>query len=114
MWLHSQYFHSVKSCDKTHFAGVTDWQPLPNVTPTGGASNSGKGLVPLNNISARTDIVIAISVIASVLMIIISAILFVKCRMGKADPHNKRSNGHVCQLNDARHRKNSHFEEELQ
>merc|ERR1719480_303173 len=36
---------------------------------------------------------------------------FVKCRMGKEDPQNKRSNGHICQLNDPRHRKNSHFED---
>ena len=81
------------------YSGVTPWQPLPNVTPTG-----GQGLVPLNNIGARTDIVIAISVIASVLIIIITAILFVKCRMGKEDPQNKRSAGHICQLNDGRHR----------
>merc|ERR550539_1437790 len=87
-------------------SGVTPWQPLPNVTPTG-----GQGLVPLNNIGARTDIVIAISVIASVLVIIITAILAVKCRMGKQDPQNKRSNGHICQLNDGRHRKNSKFED---
>ena len=82
------------------------------MTPTGGAK-AGKGLVPLNNnIGGRTDIVIAISVIASVLLIIISAILFVKCRMGKEDPQNKqRPNGHLCQLTDARHRKNSHFED---
>ena len=94
-------------------SGVTAWQPLPNVTPTGGpgAPGGGKGLMPLNNIGGRTDIVIAISVIASVLMIIITAILFVKCRMGKEDPQNKRSNGHICQLNDPRHRKNSHFED---
>ena len=84
------------------YSGVTPWQPLPNVTPTG-----GHGLVPLNNIRARTDIVIAISVIASVLVIIITAILLVKCRMGKEDPQNKRSNGHICQMNDGRHRKNS-------
>ena len=88
-------------------SGVTAWQPLPNVTPTGGQ----QGLVPLNNLGARTDIVIAISVIASVLVIIITAILAVKCRMGKQDPQNKRSNGHICQLNDGRHRKNSKFED---
>ena len=92
-------------------SGLTPWQPLPNVTPTGVSSGSGKGLVPLNNISGRTDIVIAISVIASVLMIIVTAILFVKCRMGKEELHNKRSNGHLCQMNDARHRKNSHFDD---
>ena len=87
----------------TH-SGVTPWQPLPNVTPT--------GLVPVNNIGGRTDIVIAISVIASVLMIIITAILFVKCRMGKEDPHSKRSNGHFCQqLPDGRQRKNSQFDD---
>ena len=91
-------------------SGLTPWQPLPNVTPTG-VSSGTKGLVPLNNISGRTDIVIAISVIASVLMIIITAILFVKCRMGKDELHNKRSNGHLCQMNDQRHRKNSHFDD---
>lgn len=86
----------------TH-SGVTPWQPLPNVTPT--------GLVPLNNIGGRKDIVIAISVIASVLLIIITAILLVKCRMGKEESQNKRSNGHICQLNDGRHRKNSQFDD---
>ena len=63
------------------------------------------------NIGGRKDIVIAISVIASVLLIIITAILLVKCRMGKEEAQNKRSNGHICQLNDGRHRKNSQFDD---
>merc|ERR1712013_224487 len=41
----------------------------------------------------------------------ITAILLVKCRMGKEEAQNKRSNGHICQLNDGRHRKNSQFDD---
>merc|ERR1719400_783907 len=31
--------------------------------------------------------------------------------MGKEEAQNKRSNGHICQLNDGRHRKNSQFDD---
>lgn len=84
-------------------SGVTPWQPLPNVTPT--------GHVPLPTLASRKDVVIAISVIASVLLIIVTAILFVKCRMGKEEERTKR-HLHNCQLaTEGRQRKHSQFDD---
>ena len=84
-------------------SGVTSWQPLPNVTPT--------GLAPVH-IASRKDIVIATSVVASLLLIIICAIIIVKCRKGKYRAEMMRPNGHVCQItSDMRHRRNSHFDD---
>ena len=85
-------------------SGVTPWQPLPNVTPT--------GHVPLPTLASRKDVVIAISVIASVLLIIVTAILFVKCRMGKEEGRSKRQHIHNCQLaDDRRSRKQGQFDD---
>jgi chondroitin sulfate proteoglycan 4 len=85
-------------------SGVTPWQPLPNVTPT--------GHVPLPTLASRKDVVIAISVIASVLLIIVTAILFVKCRMGKEEERSKRQHIHNCQLSsEGRQRKHSQFDD---
>ena len=85
-------------------SGVTPWQPLPNVTPT--------GHVPLPTLASRKDVVIAISVIASVLLIIVTAILFVKCRMGKEEERSKRQHIHNCQLaDDRRSRKQGQFDD---
>ena len=85
-------------------SGVTPWQPLPNVTPT--------GHVPLPTLASRKDVVIAISVIASVLLIVVTAILFVKCRMGKEEERTKRQHLHNCQLSsDMRQRKQSQFDD---
>ena len=82
---------------------VTPWQPLPNVTPT--------GLVPVH-VATRKDIVIASSVVASLLLIIITAILIVKCRKGKHRSQVLRPNGHICQMStDSRQRRNSHFDD---
>ena len=82
---------------------VTPWQPLPNVTPT--------GLVPVH-VATRKDIVIATSVVASLLVIIISVIIIIKCRKGKYRSQILRPNGHICQMStDSRHRRNSHFDD---
>ena len=85
-------------------SGVTPWQPLPNVTPT--------GLVPVH-VATRKDIVIATSVVASLLLIIVTAIIIVKCRKGKyGRAQVLRPNGHICQMSsDQLHRQNSHFDE---
>lgn len=79
---------------------VTPWQPPHAVTPT--------GHVPMPTLTSRKEVVIAISVIASVLLIIVTAILFVKCRMGKDEERSKRQHIHNCQLGSERlHRKHS-------
>ena len=84
-------------------SGVTPWQPLPNVTPT--------GHVPLPTLASRKDVVIAISIIASILLIIVTAILFVRCRMGKEEERSKR-HMHNCQIaSNGRSRKNSQFDD---
>ena len=84
-------------------SGVTPWQPLPNVTPT--------GQVPIP-IATRKDIVIATSAVASLLLIIISAIIIVKCRKGKYRNQAMRPNGHICQISrDHRHKRNSNFDD---
>ena len=69
---------------------VTPWQPLPNVTPTGQVT------VP---VATRKDIVIATSVVASLLLIIICAIIIVKCRRGKyRRSHGLRPSEHICKM----------------
>merc|ERR1719474_1577228 len=62
----------------------TQWQPQPNVTPT--------AVAPIH-VATRKDVVIATSVVASILLIIVSAILIVKCRKEKYHSQALRSNG---------------------
>ena len=79
------------------------WQPLPNVTPS--------VLVPVH-VATRKDITIATSVVASLLVIIISVIIIIKCRKGKYRSPILRPNGHVCHIpTDLRQRRNSHFDD---
>ena len=70
-------------------SGITSWAPLPNSTPTGHAP------VP---VATRKDIVVASCVVASLLLVIVTAIIIVRCRKEKYNGQNRHSNGHICQI----------------
>jgi hypothetical protein len=85
-------------------SGITSWAPLPNVTPTGHAP------VP---VATRKDIVVASCVVASLLLVIVTAIIIVRCRKEKYNNQGRHSNGHICQISGdkSRRRQQNHFDD---